>query len=74
MECTDGMLEARMSGTGINDGGQSQLVDACEALHQRMTYDIKQETLGYFDKSKYRIVDYLGVVHLCLSSSTAISC
>ena len=72
MEGTDGMLEARVLGGRINDRSQSELFDAGESLHQRVLYDLQQRSTRYLDKTEYRIVDNLTVVHFSIKSKAYI--
>ena len=57
------MLETSVTGTRIDDGSQSQLVDAVQSLHQRVLYDIVEQSPRYLDKPENRVVDYLVFVH-----------
>lgn len=67
------MQEPGVLGTWIYNRSQPQLLDAVEALHERMLYDVEKQPLGYFDKPKYGIVDYFTGVHPILFSSASIS-
>ena len=62
MKGTYGMLETGMLGTGINFTGQSQLLDPCEALDQRILHDVEQYAFGDLYKSENRIVDDFTIV------------
>jgi len=63
MKSTQGMLETGMSGTGIDYGRQSQLVDAVESLEQWMFYDAIEQSTWYLDEPKDGVVDDLGFLH-----------
>ncbi len=53
-----------MTGTRIDDTGQSQLTDAVQSLEQWVTDDVIQQPSGNLDKPKDGVVDYLVLVHV----------
>ena len=57
------MLEPRMTGTWIDNRGQTQLVDSVKTLKQRMLYDIIEQSAWNLDKPEYRVVDDFGFFH-----------
>ena len=60
-------METGMSGTGIDHRGQSQLVDAVKTLEQWMFYDAIEQSTGYLNEPKDRVVDDLGFLHGSMS-------
>ena len=63
VESTDGMLETRMLGRGVNHVGHAELLDAGESLHQRVLHNVEQQSSGNLDESEYGIVNYFRIVH-----------
>ena len=61
---TYGMLKSGVTCTGINHRGKPQLVYPSKTLHEGVVDNIHQQPLGYLDKSEYRIVDNLAIIHL----------
>lgn len=57
------MLETRMAGARIDDGSKSELVDAVQALEQRMFYDAVEQSAWYLNETEDGIVDDLGLFH-----------
>lgn len=57
------MLETRMAGARIDDGGKSELVDAVQALEQWMFYDAVEQSAWYLNETEDGIVDDLGLFH-----------
>lgn len=57
------MLETRMAGARIDDGGKSELVDAVQALEQRMFYDAVEQSAWYLNETEDGIIDDLGLFH-----------
>lgn len=56
------MLETGVLCAGIDHRRKPQLLDAREALQQRMPHHIVQQSLGYVDKPENRVVDYFTFV------------
>ena len=52
-----------MAGTGIHHRCQTKLVNAVQALKKRMLYNVVQQSAGYLNESKYRIIDNLRLAH-----------
>ena len=57
------MLEAGVAGAWIDNRCQPQLVDAVQALYERMLYDVIKQSAWYLDEPEYRVVDNLRFVH-----------
>ena len=57
------MLEARVSGTGINHRCEAQLVNPVQTLEQRMLHDAVEQSARYLDKPENGVVDDLGFFH-----------
>ena len=52
-----------MPRTRINHRGEAYLVDAVEALHQRMAHNLVEDASGYLDESENRVVDDSAMIH-----------
>lgn len=63
VEGAKGVLETRMTGTGINHRSQTQLVDTVQTLEQRMFHNAVKQTPGYPDKPEDGVVDDFNVIH-----------
>ena len=49
---------------------KAQLLDACQALQDRVGDNVVEQPLGYVDESEDRVVDYLAILHNKFMSNT----
>src|SRR5574344_1252052 len=63
---TQRMLKTCVLGARINNKRKSHLLDAVEALHNRMSHNVVQQSFWDVYKSEYWVVDNLSFIIHCL--------